>query len=237
MINIIRDIFSSKGFEEIGNNENLLFSRSSVSDKEGFWLIKNINSLANIIDCQDSWFNDAKQLAGNIQSFDKNTSLLLLYQLPDNLCFENIKDNLLTIEEDPYQFKKQVLLYTEDELIELQQQIDERDITTQIEYLISKDEVFQIYRDSYNQSTWHSLIYRLAHKIPFLSVNVKVNNGLESLFVMNNNSIEEKAYLELDNIIKDKFGTLTTQGIKELNPEDIFNLLMHGDLSDEFENQ
>ena len=108
MKTIINSIFSQLG---LINTELEIGSFYSFDDinKISYWLIIETDNLINVIENQVNYFEEAKKIINN-EWFDKNVNLLILHRVEN---FENFQSLVLEIEEDPYLFKKQIVLYND----------------------------------------------------------------------------------------------------------------------------
>lgn len=217
MNKILSDIFKKDEFEK---NETDSFVLFSLRNKTSYWIVKEINSL-DFIQQQDELFLEAKKVVGNNPNFDKNASLLLLYKVDDTIDIVQLKEEILNIEEDPYQFKKQVLFYTEDSKEELSNEL----LQDSIETILSKQTIFEEYKNEFDLFSWKALLYRIAHKVPFVHLKIEENKDLASLFVDNKNVVKKAGLGNLDDMISDSF-PMSIDAIGKMKPEDVFELLL-----------
>ena len=121
MKTIINSIFSQLG---LINTELEIGSFYSFDDinKKSYWLIIETDNLINVIENQANYFEEAKKIINN-EWFDKNVNLLILHRVEN---FENFQSLVLEIEEDPYLFKKQIILYNDYEVEKLNQALEQQ---------------------------------------------------------------------------------------------------------------
>lgn len=124
MITIINNLFSQLGLFNSELERGSLFSFEDTN-KKSYWLIIETDNMNTIIENQSQYFEEAKKIINN-EWFDKNVNLLVLHKVES---FENIQDLILEIEEDPYLFKKQIILYKDTELENLNQAIEVEEST------------------------------------------------------------------------------------------------------------
>lgn len=218
MIDLIKDIFQTADFEVFDAGSFFLFT---LKDRTSFWLVKELDSLDFIKD-QDELFIEARKAASNNPVFDKNVSLLLLNKVTDDVDLKEIKKQTLEIEEDPYQFKKQVLFYTDTSYEELSVQL----LLSDFKNLLSSQKIFKDYKDDYNVFSWQALLYRIAQKLPFIEITVEQNKDLTSLFDENATIVKRKGLDEINNRVNYVFTEKTASEIKELSADDVFDLLL-----------
>lgn len=225
MKTIINDIFEKHGFLVQQLTEGNLYSFPLEQEKISFWLVIENNNL-EILENQNQYFNACKN-AIESNDIDKNTSLLILAKIPENTNFKDLKEQILNIEEDPYQFKKLVLFYSENELEALKFEISDavEDPLQFIERNIIVSENFRTYKTNPSQFSWQSLIYRITHKIPFIKINVEQDNNLQSLFETNYRTLTQKEFAEFDNMINSSLLSLTQEDFQNISPEEILKRL------------
>lgn len=225
MKTIVNDIFQKHGFIVQQLKEGNLYSFPLEREKTSFWLVIENDDL-EILDRQNEYFRACKE-AIDSNDIDKNTSLLILAKVAETIKFKELKEKILSIEEDPYQFKKLVLFYSENELEALKFEIDEvlEEPLTFIEQNIIASENFSTYKTNPTQFSWQSLIYRITHKIPFIKINVDKDNNLQSLFDTNYNILNQKGLADFDDLINSSLLSLTTEDFQNISPEEILKRL------------
>ncbi len=221
MIEIIKEIFKEAGFTGI---ENKSFTVFSYDDKTSFWIVIETNSL-DFLHQQDELFIEAKEGVQNVPSFDKNASLLLLHKIPDDADFTEYKKQIIEIEEDPYHFKKQVLLYNETAKDELETQL----LLDGFKETLSNQDTFKKYKEEYSELSWQALLYRTAQKLPFIEIIVEKNKNLASLFQSNQSAIKSKNLEDFHNHFTDAFNNKSADDIKGMSPDAVLDLLLTED--------
>jgi hypothetical protein len=214
MKNLIKDIFINHSFSVTEFDFGDLFIKISDENIKYYWLVVVKEDLPSILAYQDEWFETC-QIKVQDKDFNKNASLLILTQLVNA---NEQKKEVLAIEENPYQFKKLVLLYKDSALSDLLQN-SEGGKPGIISNLLVKEEIFQSYKRNLSSYDWHTLLYHIAHKLPFLEINVEVNQNLENLFKKSEENLSNSDLLEFYNDIDQKFdeNILVDLGNKNLN--------------------
>ena len=224
MITTINNLFSQLGFI---NSELEIGSLHVFEDinKRTYWLIIETDNLHHVIENQSNYFEQARNRINN-EWFDKNVSLLILHKVED---FDNIQSLVLEIEENPYLFKKQVILYREIEHENLTRAIEAEENTIKdfIEDKILDEAIFKIHKESINNNDYESLLYRLAHKIPFIKLNIIQKNGLEALTDNNTQKIESGSYGQLNRFIEQNFFHRNMESVDEMESNTIYDLLLN----------
>ncbi|TGD59020.1 ABC-three component system middle component 1 [Flavobacterium humi] len=193
-------------------------------NKHSYWLVIETNNLAEVIEKQSEYFNVAKEVANN-EWFDKNVSMLILHKVEN---FDNIQNLVLEVEENPYLFKKQIILYKDTEVEKFTQAIESQEQTIKgfIENKILEEETFKKHKEYINNNDYESLLYRLAHKIPFVKLGIIQENGLEALTDNNRKKIETGSFEELNNLIDQNFFNRSVESIDEMNSDIIYDFLL-----------
>ena len=200
-------------------------------NKHSFWLVIETSNLRDVVEKQSLFFSVAKEKVNN-EWFDKNASMLILHKVED---FDNIQSLVLEVEENPYLFKKQVILYKDNEAENLNQVIDSKgsSVKDYIETTILNEEIFKKHKESINNNDYESLLYRIAHKIPFIKLNIIQENGLDTLNENNNHKIQAGSFVELNNLIEQNFFNRSLDSINEMSPNIIYDFLLPTLNSDE----
>lgn len=117
MKEIINNLFNYHNFEKIDIGKDNLFFKDIHGNIRYYWLIIEVEIFDSelILAFQDVWFEECKKKIKD-KDFDKNTSLLIIYKREE---IDIVKKHVFKIEEDPFQFKKYVLTYTDDSLVNL----------------------------------------------------------------------------------------------------------------------
>ncbi|MDM1507728.1 hypothetical protein HX079_18425, partial [Myroides odoratimimus] len=178
-------------------------SKFEDNNNISYWIIIESNNLNNIIENQADYFEKSKEKI-NDEWFDKNVNLLILHQIED---FENIQNIVLTIEENPYLFKKQVLLYKGHEIEKLKNIIESEstNIKNFIENKILDESIFKVHKENINNNNYESLLYRLVHKIPFIKLNIQRKDNLGVLTDNNIQKIRSNSFESLNSYIEQNF--------------------------------
>ena len=218
MRNLIRALFKYHDFELIELNFGDLYI--SNNDKKYYWLVVEQNDVAKVLELQDDWFDECKE---NIDSkeFDKNTSLLILSNKDKN---EIKKQEILLVEEDPFQFKKYVLLLTSDILRQFLEKT-ENGKPERILDLMVNERVFNDYKSNYSEPSWRHLLYHLAHKLPFLKIKVEVNQDLNNLFVEANELLSKNELLDYSKFIEKQYEDGNLIEIDSLDLDELIEIL------------
>ena len=224
MITIINDLFSQLGLVNIELEIGSLYTFEDIN-KKTYWLIIETDNLNNVIENQSNYFEQAKNRINN-EWFDKNVNLLVLHKVEN---FDNIQSSVLNIEEDPYLFKKQIILYKDTERENLNRAIEAEENTIKdfIENKILDEAIFKIHKENINNNDYESLLYRLAHKIPFIKLNIIQENGVEALTDNNTQKIESGSYGQLNRFIEQNLFHRNMESIDEMESDTIYDLLLN----------
>ncbi len=224
MTTIINDLFSQLGLLNNPLEIGSLYTFDDIN-KKNYWLIIETDNLNNVIENQSNYFEQAKNRINN-EWFDKNVNLLVLHKVEN---FDNIQSSVLNIEEDPYLFKKQIILYKDTERENLNRAIEAEENTIKdfIENKILDEAIFKIHKENINNNDYESLLYRLAHKIPFIKLNIIQENGVEALTDNNTQKIESGSYGQLNRFIEQNLFHRNMESIDEMESDTIYDLLLN----------
>ncbi|CAH2715079.1 hypothetical protein BACCIP111895_02263 [Neobacillus rhizosphaerae] len=194
MYNLINSIFKEAEFEMNerinlrGNfSANFSFLTRTNNNKFDFYLVANfkegevnLDSLKEQLDqCFESILEEM-----NVTGIDKNLSFLLLLETESiNYSKEQIR-YIYNLEEDPYDFKKYVLTYTQSQVEALERHLKEKTevpLTTTLNNLLQEKKLFAYFKKKEeDRSTTekqevllYDLVTKLFIKLPFLSVLIK----------------------------------------------------------------
>lgn len=216
MIDIVSKLFEDRSYEEKYSSDIKIFS---LKDKYNYWVVVSLDILNQVRDEQIGLFVRAKEIINQPQ-FDKNANLLILNKV-ENLKEVN-NDYILQVEEDPFHFKKCIIYYTNEELAKLKEAIGNSAITEFIESMILRDDVFTAHKQSFDANEFQSLLYRIAHKMPFIKINITQVDNLSTLEEINKNVVGENT---LNNLLESDFYTLSNDDFIKLTSEDILEKL------------
>lgn len=148
------------------------------------WVLKHIdNSIHDYwIISYDFDINNQEKLFKNIHrteiaedpTFNKNLSLLFVKKM-DNIDLSTIDESIIDIENDPYYFKKYVLAYTQESSQQLFKLLSEDFSGISLSDIMMMSESFKKLQEEKSFGPYH-LLYSLAHKIPFLTMDIKPKN-------------------------------------------------------------
>ena len=191
-----------------------------------FWLVLETTNLNTVIENQSKFFTTTKELLKS-EWFDKNANLLILYK--SILGFPVDKNRIIDIEENPFLFKKQILVYTEIEKQKLSEAISNSTLTTKkfFEQKLLSNSIFEQHKTNLNNNDFESLLYRIAHKVPFLNINVAQKDGLSALTENNKNEVIKNSSLnELDDLISELILDITSDDVMSISSEAIYDKIL-----------
>lgn len=224
MISMINELF--KSYNYIANNvgDGLLFAADKSSAKTAFWLVIQEGSLASLVDRQSELFDACKQDSQN-SALDKNISMLVLWETGGDLDLGEMKKMVMSVEEDPFFFKKHVLYYSSQEIDSLKAVMGNESLHNLLQKNIASQDVFAKYKEDPLSQEWQPLLYRIAIKIPFIDIDIGTSDGLTSLFEKNEEKVQAASDKELVNFDHCVFDILNTITDDEVSPEKYFEAL------------
>lgn len=220
MKEIIENILNNSSFQKIGE-----FSFGDLYENKEeainyYWLVIQTTELTEdlVNTLQDEYFGECKKIVDS-PSFNKNTSMLILYEADDS----DLKKGLVQIvEENPYQFKKYVIPYSIDVSNELREKLN-GEFSVNLKNMISDNSIFQEYKTNYDQYNWRHLMYTIAHKLPFLELQIEENQNIHNMDVMSEELIEQDNLTNYYEKLRSFFDTDEFKNIHELEFEDLLN--------------
>lgn len=165
-------------------------------------------------------FSKAQQLTG-FENLKKNTSLFLLVKVEDlNKAYDELRNQLILVEEDIYYFRKFVILYTEKAVSELihVKQADQL-------YKLLNEKILSFEKNMFFEDGYF-VAMELAIKIPFFKINhsKKTYQTIEEQFKDNQDEIDEQL-LNLFKEDKDYISLLSTMSKGEDLLNELSNIL------------
>ena len=200
MISMINELFKSYNYIANIVGDGLLFAADESSAKTAFWLVIQERSLDSLVDRQSELFDACKQDSQN-SALDKNISMLVLWETGGDLDLGEMKKKVMSVEEDPFFFKKHVLYYSSQEVDSLKAVMGDESLHNYLQKNIASQDVFAKYKEDPLSQEWQPLLYRIAIKVPFVSIDIGCSDGLDSLFEMNKEEIKknrDKKLVEID---------------------------------------
>ncbi len=191
----IRNLFIDSNYEFIESTSgDLYFLNNEIQkDAKSFWLVIESEDL-NIIDFQSELFDESIK-AFNSKDTSKNISLIILKKITSKKDVHDLKSSILHIEEDPFLFKKYVLYYSDEELKQLGEVVNELPLLEFIKTKSTSSECFETYKEDPFAFNWQSLIYRILLKVPFLDLEITSSIGLTPLFNSNQEQISTNSLI------------------------------------------
>ncbi len=216
MKELIRNIFKEHSFFYSLIEAGDLYKKDNDRIKY-YWLIVEVDDLSAVLEKQDEWFDEAKRKIED-QNFDKNVSLLILIKRGNAETTDIIR-----IEEDPFQFKKMVLTYTNESLEQLKIESN-GGIYEALRNLIVNEAVFHNYKENYGDYSWMNLLYDLASKIPFLEIDVMPNQSLTDLLTKSDQLLEASELKSLSEEIQEKFPENILSNLDNMDADDLIQI-------------
>lgn len=225
MESIINSLFEEIGLEaQLSEFGKLYYFRDA--HQFSFWLVIETTNLSTIIENQSKFFTVSKEILKN-EWFDKNANLLILCKSSSESPFD--KNLLIDIEENPFLFKKQILVYTDIEKQKLIEAITTSKLTTKkfFEQKLLSNTVFEQHKTNLNNNAFESLLYRVAHKVPFLNIKVVQKDGMSALTENNNNEVAKNSQLkELDDLISEMILNKTFDEVSAISTEAVYEKIL-----------
>ena len=157
----IRTEFTKAGYQLLTND---LWTNDCKTD---FWLVYNVDDCFHLEDFQDQLLEQCSGLFAQYRSMEKNTSLLILNRVQRS-DLKHI-EQVVSDENNPYDFKKYIIQYTLDEWEQAKTYL--KDSLSLSSVLMNPDVFKQLKNDVPNSAI--ALLYAIAHKLPFVMMPVQ----------------------------------------------------------------
>ncbi|MBY0202732.1 ABC-three component system middle component 1 [Paenibacillus cucumis (ex Kampfer et al. 2016)] len=203
MKQIIEKIFYEKGFKidnELLLNNNVFFAERTANNKFDFFVVlfKKTEEITEDLDDEFSnYLNLIVQRRQNYIGLDKNLSLIIFIECNSLEEHKKIDSIIFDIEEDPYDFKKYVLVHSLDEVKELSENLSDNElkVTDYIEQKLVDSELFSDFKKGKKNGviTEYELITKLYIKLPFLNLRNLSRDTLD-LSALIKTEIKEEDY-------------------------------------------
>ncbi|MEC3885165.1 ABC-three component system middle component 1 [Halobacillus sp. HZG1] len=183
MISILKRIFSEKGFilkHDLLDSENHFFAERYSKNQFDFYLVLfekiSDTSLKEIRDKIDEYKSLILLDNQDVLGIDKNLSLLIVLNVLDERDENKIVNFIYDIEEDPYDFKKYVLPYDNEQLKILRDNtngISDNEFISYLRNRLHNSEIFSSFKNNENvdEAKEFDLISKFFIKLPFLTIN------------------------------------------------------------------
>ncbi|HDR8488137.1 TPA: hypothetical protein QC445_005022 [Bacillus cereus] len=203
---LLEQIFKESNFEiikniELINPKETFIAIDKTENRKNYYLVIFLKDSISreIIDREFVYFLPyIKKQPFYTSDMDKNFSLLVCLNVENEELNEELQKEIFEIEEDPYDFKKYVLVYTSNEIKHLKEELNSAKHKFPIVFNGVSPIINQILMDTNRFSTFknkegdhaYNLITNIFIKLPIF----KIDSG------------DEKEMLNLRNIIKKEFG-------------------------------
>ena len=156
MIYFIKRLFQQYGYQILGKMNHIIVVKSD--EFEDYWLIaEGLETFERQSKLHDDIVNG---ILKDYPKFEKNTSLLLLAYGEANW------EENMSIEKDPFVFKKYVLNYTDTSFTQMRGMVEQYG---GVENAVMNEEVFKCLTNG-RDNGGAALLYGLMHKLPFIPI-------------------------------------------------------------------
>jgi hypothetical protein len=196
--NILDAIFRNCEFtkNDISFGEYSCFFYHSISKSDFFILLdKNNITSDELVLLEKEGLNaldeTLKQHETITETYTKNTTLVLCINSTEEIEKHEI---ISSIEEDKYLFKKNIIFYSENEVVELQNLLSETYTKERANSILQTTDLFEKLKS--NKNSGYALLTRLFIKVPFLHLEIQ-HIDLENLSNLIEKESQEK---KVDNL-------------------------------------
>ena len=187
MIDFILGLFQQYGYQILGKMNHIIVVKSD--NFEDYWLIaEGLETFERQSKIHDVLVNG---ILKDYPKFEKNTSLLLLVDGEANW------EENMSIEKDPFVFKKYVLNYTDTAFTQMREMVEQYG---GVENAVMNEEVFKCLANG-RDNGGAALLYGLMHKLPFIPI--KAHSIGDNNVPLNFSDPQLNNWLEMFNIMSD----------------------------------
>jgi hypothetical protein len=179
-------------FKFIEETDGFNFYSKLIGDNKRFLVFYETTSLENVNFYNDTIQDIVPSEIASESSFEHNSDLIILLKIKNLSDFNNYEQQILSIEEDPYSFKKYVLYYSEEE-----EKLVANKHLKDLEKTILDRNLFKAYKENPIYPSIYSFSARFFIKIPFLRVPVN-EEAMSSVEVMLTESLIDNNLEEFD---------------------------------------
>ena len=187
MIDFIKRLFQQYGYQILGKMNHIIVVKSD--EFEDYWLIaEGLETFERQSKLHDDIVNG---ILKDYPKFEKNTSLLLLAYGEANW------EENMSIEKDPFVFKKYVLNYTGAAFAQMREMVEQ---CGGVENAVMNEEVFKCLANG-RDNGGAALLYGIMHKLPFIPI--KAHSIGDNNVPLNFSDPQLNNWLEMFNIMSD----------------------------------
>lgn len=223
MRDLIHELFEQNGFVWQSDERFNLYYRMAEGLKKEFWVVLTQNC-EDVLREQSQLYKSSRML-NEEPELDKNISLIIPMRVEDEAQCKQLKFDTLRIEEDSYFFKKHVLIYSEQELSDFRELQGDKQTNDFLTKVIAQQSCFEAYKADPRKLQWQSLVYRLANKIPFIQLKIKVTKDLTSLYDLKSEKVETKQLSDFEQGFDEAVGSRSDLELSNANPVELINIL------------
>jgi len=192
------------GFDFVGKNDEFSFYKKTIEENKRFLMVCESDELKSVGYYNNTIQDVVPSAIKDDPAFERNSDLIILFKIDNLGDFKNHEQRIISIEEDPYFFKKYVLYYSEEEL-----RLVENKKLSDLEKIILDRSLFKDYKSNPNYSSLYSFSARFYIKIPFLQVPVSEEEMPSVEVMMREHLLEsnlDEFYNRLSKVISDNDG-------------------------------
>ncbi|MEJ6979753.1 ABC-three component system middle component 1 [Pedobacter sp. P351] len=223
MIDLIHELFEQNGFAWQSDERFMLYHRTAEGLKKEFWVVLT-QDCEDVLREQSQLYKSCKKL-NDQPELDKNISLIIPMRVEDEAQCKSLKSDTLRIEEDVYFFKKHVLIYSNRELSDFRELQGDKQTNDYLTKVITQQSCFEVYKVDPRKLQWQSLVYRVANKIPFIQLKIKVTKDLTSLYDLKSEKVKAKQLVDFEQVFDEAIGSRSYPELSNTSPVLLLNIL------------
>src|SRR5437868_7846778 len=218
MIEIIKKIFSESNFKLASEKTSTLFFENANEGQTSYYLIHfiGVGALKNYISANklEESFAIIEEQKKKKSDVEKNTSMIIC-ALSENLSdsMQDLKNDILFLEEDEYWFKKYVLVYSNNCIERFK---NEGEIIPVSDSILLNSTEFQKFHETLYQNEEYYFAAQIFLKLPFLPVPISLHEQYLTIDQILDNNLSQEEMILLNNVIRheNEIGTGYWESVK-----------------------
>lgn len=160
------------------------FAKRKTNEKLNFFVVlfleeKNLENFN--LEATTTISEQIKKLDFYEASMDKNTSLLICLNYESSIDDE-LQKYIFSIEEDPYDFKKYLLIYSSDQARAFKNEISlKQEVLKELNCILLNTERFNKFKEKKETDLSYELVTKLFIKLPFLTIDLDEEKEMKDI--------------------------------------------------------
>ncbi|WP_292954586.1 MULTISPECIES: ABC-three component system middle component 1 [unclassified Neptuniibacter] len=162
---IINEALSANGFNLVSDSEPTSYYIHEDGESIRFAILHHMDDLPTPEELNSIATENAPSLFIEHPAFKKNSDLICILKFETLSGFKGLEDQIFSIEENPYHYKKHVLYYSESE-----EEVIKNSCYTDIIQAVQNKQLFDEYKDDPLAPSIYSIAAKIFIKLPFIKL-------------------------------------------------------------------